>query len=127
MEEKNYKLPILIYDGECSLCCRFKDSLKNLHGTEGILAVSIYDEKIYEAFPDLDKEACEQVVHYITKDNVILSGAEAIEHLIKLFPLVNKFSWLIETDMGKKAVNYFHNMTNKYRQVLKRKCATCTK
>ena len=126
MEEK-LTPPILIYDSKCSLCVRFKDSLLKLGGAEEINAVSIYTEELYDKFPELNKDECDQVVHFITKDNKILAGPEVIEHLVKDFPLVNKFSWLIESEMGKKAINYFHDMANKYRQTLKKKCPTCTK
>lgn len=126
MEEK-LSAPIILFDSECPLCVRFKDSLKMIEGTEKITPVSIYDEQVYIDFPLLNKEKCESKVHYISSEGHILAGEEALEHLIKLFPIVNKFSWLIESNMGKKAVNYFHNMTNKYRKTLIKKCGTCTK
>jgi predicted DCC family thiol-disulfide oxidoreductase YuxK len=126
MEEKRQP-PILLFDSECHLCVRFKDSLSMVEGAEKITAVSIHDEKIYEEFPALNKEKCQEKVHYITSDSTILVGEEAIEHLIKLYPIVNKFSWLIESNMGRKAVDYFHSMTNKYRKTLIKKCPTCTK
>ncbi|EQC50768.1 thiol-disulfide oxidoreductase DCC family protein [Bacteriovorax sp. DB6_IX] len=126
MEEK-LTPPILLFDSECPLCVRFKDSLTMLEGTEIITAVSIHDDEVYKQLPYLNKEECMLKVHYITSDNQVLVGEEAIEHLIKLFPLVHKFSWLIESNMGKKAVDYFHSMTNKYRKTLIKKCPSCTK
>lgn len=126
MEEKRQP-PILLFDSECSLCVRFKDSLSMVEGAEKITAISIHDEDIYKEYPELNKEKCQEKVHYITSDSTILVGEEAIEHLIKLYPIVNKFSWLIESNMGRKAVDYFHSMTNKYRKTLIKKCPTCTK
>lgn len=126
-ENQIYTSPALLFDDQCPLCVRFKDSLKMLKGTDKINPISIHDEKVYEVFPELDKESCHQYVHYIDAEGKIYAGEDAIEHLIKLFPLVNKFAWLVESNMGKKAVNYFHTMTNNYRKILKKKCPTCTK
>ena len=124
MDEK-LNPPIILFDEKCPLCVRFKDSLKMLDGTEKITPISIDNEKVYEQFPSLNKESCHKEVHYIDSDGKILVGEHAMEHLIKLFPLVNKFSWLVESNMGKSAVSYFHSMTNKYRRTLKKKCPSC--
>ncbi len=126
MEEK-YQVPILIFDDECPLCIRFKDSLARLEGAKKITFISVNDEKLYHDFKDLNKDECKEVVHYISSDSKILKGEEVIAHLAKLYPLVHKFSWLIESDMGKKATSYFHKTTNAYRKMLKRKCASCMK
>ncbi len=124
MDEKP-KLPILLFDSECSLCVRFKDSLLKLNKTDHISMVPIQDESIYELFPLLDKEKCFDEIHLIKDDQTVISGQEVITFLMQLNPLVSKFSWLIESDMGKKAINYFHHMTNQYRQNIKRKCPSC--
>ena len=125
-EQKKLKLPILLFDAECPLCTRFKDSISRLEDAKNITMVSIYEDSIYEQFPYLDKTMCRQDVHFITEDEKVLVGQEVLEHLITLYPMVKKFAWLIETNMGQKAVNYFHSMTNRYRKVLKRKCPSCT-
>jgi predicted DCC family thiol-disulfide oxidoreductase YuxK len=127
MEDKRFELPILIYDSQCNLCQRFRDSLKKLPNTETINTISLHDDDLYSHFSELNKEECEQEVHYITIDKTILKGAEVVEHLIKKFPLVNRFAWLIESNMGKKAINYFNNMTNRYRKTLIKKCPSCMK
>lgn len=127
--EEDYKLPILIFDDECPLCVRFKDSLARLDGAKGITFTSVNDDRVYKQFKELNlnKEECQQVVHYITTDKKVLKGEDVIAHLVKLYPLVHKFSWLIESDMGKKATSYFHKTTNAYRRMVKRKCPSCMK
>ena len=125
MEELK-KLPILLYDEKCPLCVRFKQSLQRLEGGDEINFVSIYNDEVYEQYSELDKDQCHEVVHLIRKDKSIISGERVIKHLIQLYPLVNKFAWLLDSNMGQKAVNYFHSMTNKMRKDLKRKCPSCT-
>ncbi len=126
MEDK-YSLPIILFDNKCQLCIRFKDSLLRLEGARNINAISIYDQEVYEKYPMLSEENCRQEVHFVDEDSNVYAGEKAIEKLILLFPLVRKFSWLIESNMGKKAIDYFHTMTDKYRRDLKRKCPNCVK
>ena len=124
MEELK-KLPILLYDEKCPLCVRFKESLKRLDGAEDINFVSIYNKEIYTLY-ELSEEECHEQVHFIKENKSILKGEQVIKHLITLYPLVSKFSWLLESNMGQKAVSYFHSMTNKMRKDIKRKCPSCT-
>lgn len=125
MSEKLPDLPLLIYDSECTLCVRFTQALKRLPGTSDINTVSIHEEKIYEEYPALKKEECHQVVHLILQDGKIIAGPEVLEYLVEQFPGVSKFSWLIESNMGKKTIDYFHKVANKCRQSLIKRCSTC--
>lgn len=126
MEEKSIKLPLYLYDEKCTLCNRFKMALDRLIGSK-VTAVSVYDEEIYRKFPKLNKEECFSEIHLITEEKEILKGEQAMEYLIRMAPGVSKFSWLMESDMGQKAVSYFHDMTSKYRKELKKYCPDCTK
>ncbi len=125
MSEMKYKLPILIYDAQCTLCTRFKISLEKLSTFKDLSTVSIHEEDIYIEFPDLNMEECHQEIHLITEEAVILKGSKVIEYLLKQNPTVSKFSWLIESNQGQKTINYFYNMANKYRETLIKKCTTC--
>ncbi len=125
MEETSLALPLIIYDSHCSLCKRFTQALQRLPGTSHIHKTSIHNNKLYEEFPQLSKEQCHQVIHLILEDKKVLKGAEAIEYLIEQFPGVSRFSWLIESRMGKKVVSYFHQVTNNARRSLIKRCPAC--
>lgn len=120
------QLPLLLIDSECSLCVRFEQALKRAVGDK-VHTISLYEESLYMHFSELNKDMCLEEIHLITETEAILKGPEAIEYLIGQFPVVKSFSWLIENDMGKKAVDYFYKMTNKYREKLKNFCPECTK
>lgn len=124
MEEKQ-KLPALLFDEECPLCVRFKDSLVRASGFENINMVPVQNEEIYQQYPILNKELCLEVVHLLLDENNVLTGHQVIEYLVKLNPTVQKFSWLIESNMGQKAIEYFHHMTDHYRKLAKQRCQTC--
>ena len=123
--DKKFKLPILLYDHECSLCLRFKQSLEKLNEAEFIQKVSIHDNDIYKAFPILNKEDCQEAMHLIDQDSNIHVGPDALSWLIKEIPCVSKFAWLAESEAGKKGLDFFYKMAQKYRSSLLNRCPTC--
>ena len=122
-----YSLPILVYDHKCTLCQRFGLSLDRLPGTDKITKVSIHDKEIFEQFPKLDKEQCDEQIHLIIEDGTILQGPEVLQSLIERFPGTSKFAWLLDNEMGKKAITYFYGMAQKYRESLLNRCDDCKK
>lgn len=120
-----YPLPCLLYDSECTMCTRFKQALERIPGADSITKVSIHNNEIYTYFPSLDPAQCNQEVHLIDEDENILSGAEVITYLAKKFPGVKKIAWLLETNVGKKSLDYFYKMVSKYRNSSLNKCPSC--
>ncbi|MDH5581184.1 MAG: DUF393 domain-containing protein [Bdellovibrionales bacterium] len=126
MEEKNrYQLPLLLYDGKCELCTRFKQSLERLPGTDSIQMVSIHDKDVYTQFKQISFEQCSESVHYLDSDGNVYRGEQVVTHLIEKFPLVGRFSWLLQSDMGQKASKYFYDKVNQYREELLKRCGNC--
>jgi len=123
--QKKYWLPILVYDSECTMCLRFKQGIDRLEGNEKINKISIHDQEIYQAFPDLDPEKCKIAIHFIDQDRNIYMAGEAVTKLAHYLPGVAKFAWLAETGVGKKAVDYFYDMARKYRESLLNRCPKC--
>lgn len=123
----SYQLPILIYDDKCTLCRRFKEGLERLPGAEAITMVSIDDSSIYDQFPQLNPEECFDTAHYINEEGVIFQGSDIPSELVKQFPAVSKFAWLIQSGMGKKAMDFFYSMANHYRESSLNNCDDCKK
>jgi len=121
MNDKN----ILFYDSECSLCSRFQKALEMLDKGENLAYLSVHEEEIYQTYPMLNQQACEKEVHLIDTEGNIFVGAEVIEFLVKLIPGVSKFSWLIESESSKKAMDMFYGKLNDIRKMKKRNCYTC--
>lgn len=130
MEESNLinqKLPVLFYDDQCTLCLRFKMALDRLPGTDSISKMSIHDDEVYRIFPNLKKDECEKVVHLIDEKNTVLKGPEVITYLLEKFPGVEKFAWLLESNMGQKAIQFFNKIVENYREELQNDCPGCNK
>ena len=129
LEKEDYSLPlpIILYDSECGLCIRFMKSFQRMPNTSDYSFIPIQNEEIFSTFPQLNREECYETLHLINKDGKILKAGEATSFLIKKFPMVEKFKWLIEKDMGKKTISIFYDVVNKYRKAIKKSCPKCGK
>lgn len=116
---------IILYDENCPLCKRFKEALERIPGTEKIQMVSVHDENIYLIFPQLDKNECLKEIHFLDLNLNIFRGKDAMTQIIKRFPLAENFSWLIESGMGQKVINYFNESVKFYREHLIKDCKNC--
>ncbi|EQC49567.1 PF04134 family protein [Bacteriovorax sp. BSW11_IV] len=124
VNENENKTAYLFYDEECPLCLRFKQALERVPGTEHIKMVSIHSEEM-NTFYDLDKEDCHNVIHLINEKGEILKGPEVANYLAHQFPMVSKFSWLLDSEVGKKALNKMYEIANKYRKHYSKNCPNC--
>ncbi|MBI2519354.1 MAG: DUF393 domain-containing protein [Bdellovibrio sp.] len=122
-----FRLPILLYDDECPLCLRFKQAMERLPGHESINKISIHDQEIYQVLNQVTYEQCQQSVHFIEVNGEIFRGVEAVQKLMHHLPAVKEFGWLAESEMGKRAVNYFYDMAEHYRKKLQNRCPSCKK
>jgi predicted DCC family thiol-disulfide oxidoreductase YuxK len=119
------KIATLLYDSECTLCVRFKKALEYLDNDSQLNFKSIYDPSVYVSYPDLDEERCKEIIHLIDHEGRVFRGADVITFLLKIFPGVSKFSWLLDSESGKKASNAFYKKINDIRNMKKRNCYTC--
>lgn len=119
------ELPILLFDEKCPLCLRFKLALERLSGASQITFVSIHNEEIYQVFPEIDPELAFKELHYLDENGGIYAGKDALTKLMLDFPPVKKFAWLIESNMGQKAVTYFNQVAKNYRERLIKDCINC--
>ncbi len=117
------KLPLLIYDSKCTLCLRFQKALSFLDNE--ISFVSIYEDELYQKYPELDRSECDEVIHLITEDSKILKAGEVITYLMKRNPAVKKFAWLIDKESSQKTVDAFYGKVKEMRDKQRKKCRSC--
>lgn len=116
----------LLFDPECSLCARFKVSLEHLDTRKQISFRSIFEENLSVEFPFLQEESFQKDVHLIRSDGEVFVGGEVIAELLKTFPLVSKFAWLIDSESSKKALGFFYKSLSRMRGSLV-DCPKCQK
>ena len=127
MEGNQTEQPVLLYDGDCPLCVRFAEALGRLPGTDGLARMSARDDSVYAKFPQLNKEECLKELHVLDAQGNVRRGTDAITFLIEQFPGVQKFAWLIESNMGQKAIKFFHDVADHAREELLKRCSACNK
>ncbi len=115
----------ILYDDKCPLCKRFKEALERIPGTEFLSMISIHDENIYLTFPQLNKEDCLKDLHFIDQNFTIFKGNDALTQIIKRFPHAQNFTWLIESNMGQRAINFFNKVAKSFREELIKDCKNC--
>jgi len=121
-----FKLPLLIYDAECPLCVRFKQGLERLDAQRRVCYIPLQEEGVFSAFPQLDRAACAAKVHYLREDGAVLVGGEVVTELLKHFPGVDKFGWLLDSDVGRKTVDFFYERVEAFRRTAQEKsCDRC--
>jgi predicted DCC family thiol-disulfide oxidoreductase YuxK len=121
------RFPILLFDEECSLCLRFKQSVESVAGKERINTISLHNPDVYGRFSFLSKDRCQAELHLLLGDDAsdLLCGGDALSYLVNLFPAIKKFSWLIDSGAGQKAVKFFYKTANLYRESLLNRCPGC--
>jgi predicted DCC family thiol-disulfide oxidoreductase YuxK len=127
MDDNNNQTAILFYDSECTLCLRFKQSLDRLPGTDVIIKKSVREESTFTDYPQLDRQNCLKEVHLLKPDGTIIKGSDVITFLLEQFPGVKHFAWLIESEMGQKAVAFFNDTVEQYRKAMVNQCGGCNK
>ena len=115
---------ILIFDDNCPLCVRFKQSFERVYQDE-IHFRPLSDQSIFEDYPQLNKEECSKDLHLIDHEGKVWVGADALSKVIERFPYADKFKWLYQSDNGKKAVDYFYSKTHELREKLRANCPGC--
>ncbi len=125
LEEKIEKFPIILFDSECTLCNRFKLTLEKSVPDHQYNFISVHNSLIYAKHPQLNKEHCLKEVHMLFEDGKVISGKDVISELVTQHPIVSKFSWLLDSEVGKKAIELFYNSANKYRESLLNRCPKC--
>ena len=128
MDENKLKFPVILFDSKCPMCVRFSHAIKKLDpNSEKVHVTDLHQEWIYKTYPQLSYEKTVQEIHFLKSEDEIFYGSQAISEVLNLIPQAKKFSWLIESNSGKKAIEFFYSTTNKLKHSLHKSCSECTK
>src|SRR5712692_2797566 len=87
------KLPLLVYDGECSFCRLWIDRWKQITGDR--VEYQPYQE-VADQFPDIAREAFAGSVHLITPEGSVFNHAHAVFRSLSYVPGRRWMLWLYE-------------------------------
>ena len=114
----------VFYDDQCELCQRFKTSVEYICPKKFFFH-PLHSAQTQEEFPGIDQDDLKEKLHVLSQEGVWLQEGEAVHYLATHCPSVEKFRWLLESDAGKKASQYFYKMTDQLRRSLRKHCRTC--
>lgn len=111
------------YDSQCELCRRYQQAIEFL--ARGKLDwIDLHDPQT--SLPvDLKKEELLSEIHVLNDQGQTLKGAEALAAIIEYIPGSERFSWLMQRDSAKKALEVFYNTSEKLRRRLMKSCPSC--
>lgn len=127
MSLQNTKLPILLFDSECTLCQRFQKGLEKLDRNNTITYISIHSEAVKELTHHFDLSQSNELIHFINIDGQVYKGAEIAPVICQLIPAAKKLTWLLETEVGKKATSFFYKKLQELRESSLNSCPKCKK
>lgn len=122
------KLPLLVYDDQCSMCLRFKQGLERLDLNHEITYAPLSHVSLFTLFPQLNADDCQAKVHLVKADGSVVTGSDVITEVVRVIPGVGKLAWLLETEVGKSASAFFYEHVESIRKKLKDKdndCGSC--
>lgn len=125
MMPNKYAVPFVLFDDQCILCVRFKQAFEKASGKTELNFVALSDAEIFDHYPMLNPNACQKEIHLVKENLDVLKGGEVVEYLLVHMPWCKPFVWLIESEKGKKAINYFYDKSDQLRNRLKKDCGSC--
>ena len=82
---------IVIYDGDCQFCTRQVEKLNRWDGKQRLTYISLHDESIVSAYPDLSKKQMMEAIYLIDKGSKRHRGAAALRVISRRLPKL----WLL--------------------------------
>ena len=76
------KKPVIIYDGECSLCRGSKDWIARRALPESLEFITCQSNERERRYPHLLLRDCMSAVHIVLPDGRVFAGADAIPHVL---------------------------------------------
>ncbi|HUI07644.1 MAG TPA: lipase maturation factor family protein [Verrucomicrobiae bacterium] len=107
--------PVMIFDGDCNFCRRWISRWRQATG-DRVEYVAFQEPGLFERFPNLRREDCEQAVQLIDADGRIHSAAEAVFRTLAFAPRRHWTLWLYQEVPGVKPVTeWFYRYVARHR------------
>jgi predicted DCC family thiol-disulfide oxidoreductase YuxK len=81
-EGKNPDRPVLIFDGECSVCRNAVEWIRRRCGPETFEYLSCHAEELPLRFPHVGKDECLEAMHLVLPDGTVLAGEQAVPEIL---------------------------------------------
>ncbi len=81
-EGRGPEKPVLIHDGECSVCRSAVEWIRRRCTPDTFEFLSCHAEELPRRFPHIEKSACLEAMHLILPDGRILAGEQAVPEIL---------------------------------------------
>lgn len=111
------------YDSNCVLCSRYKQAISFIAKNK-IVWLDVNDEKI-ELPANYARSELLEILHVFTDDGNVHVGPDAFKAIIAAIPGAERFSWLMQQDSAKRALDVFYETSERLRRRLMKSCPSC--
>lgn len=84
----------VVYDGECSVCIRSVNALRDHDRHARFELVAYQSEGVMERFPDIPEAEFREAVQLIGPNGRRWAGADAVEKIFQLVPAARPLAWI---------------------------------
>jgi predicted DCC family thiol-disulfide oxidoreductase YuxK len=88
------KKSLVIYDGDCGICEKFRHLLEKLDWLKRFSCHPLTDHKIYNEY-NVTPEECELEIKLISPSSQIYGGADAMLKIMLNLPLLAPMGWVL--------------------------------
>ncbi len=112
----------LFYDGECPLCCRFKEWIDRLDAEGAVCALALDETDLPERFPQLDLQVARREITVCNGLGQLFHGIEALRQLTRILPGLRRLDWIYRLPGATPIARRAYRAVNRRRQRLCRQC-----
>ncbi len=94
----------VVFDGECSVCHRFAAVLRRWDREKALEIVPSQGSGVKERFPWITPEDFTASIQLVAPDGSTLSGAAALEELLRILPRGTWFAWVFRVPFARPIV-----------------------
>lgn len=106
---------VVVYDGECTVCTRTVNTLRDWDRDARFELVPYQAEGVPERFPDISAADFERSVQLIGPEGRF-QGAAAVEKILALVPRARPASWLFRIPLVRPIAEWFYRWFARHRR-----------
>lgn len=106
----------VVYDGECRVCIRSVNLLRDRDRHARFELVAYQAEGVQDRFPSITREEFEASVQLIGPDGGRWEGADAVAKILELIPRGRPFSWLFRIPIIRPVARYAYRLFARHRR-----------
>lgn len=105
----------VIYDGECDVCIRSVNTLRDWDRYGRFEMIAYQSEGVTDRFPDITEREFHESVQLVGPDSGRWEGADAVEKILSLTPRARPISWLFRIPFARPVARVLYRLFSRNR------------